>query len=330
MTSIYSTVANPPLRSAEATAAAAPDRRAYRMSSLDMLRGLVIVVMALDHARDFFMTAAVQDPTADPTSGPLLFATRWITHFCAPTFVFLAGTSAGLMASRKTPAELGSFLLTRGLWLLVLEVLVISTAASFSPTGVDGFGGRTYVNLQVIWVIGASMVMLAGAQFLGRRACLVIGAAILLGHNLLDPVWPASMTSGSTAPLWAAFHSRQLYDVGAFAIYFNYPLLPWIGVMFLGFGAAGLFELPARQRDQWLLRIGAGMVVAFILIRALTFNYPQVERRVGSRSRYPSDVPCRARRRCCRAADRGHGQGNLQVVRAVASTIAGTACDADQ
>lgn len=238
------------------------------MSSLDMLRGLVIVVMALDHSRDFFMAGAVQDPTADPSVSPLLFATRWITHFCAPTFVCLAGTSAGLMASRKSSAELGSFLLTRGLWLLVLEVLVISTAASFAPTGVDGFGGRTYVNLQVIWVIGASMVILAGGQFLGRRVCLAIGAAILLGHNLLDAVWPAAMPSASTAPVWAALHSRQFYEVGQFAVYFNYPLLPWIGVMFLGYGAAGLFELPAQQRDKWLLRIGVGMVIAFVLIRA--------------------------------------------------------------
>jgi uncharacterized membrane protein len=269
MSSIHSTVASPPIRSTETTATPASDRRAYRMSSLDLLRGLVIVVMALDHVRDYVMAAAVQDPTADPTSGPLLFATRWITHFCAPTFVFLAGTSAGLMARRRSPAELASFLLTRGLWLIALEVLVISTAASFAPAGVDGFGGRTYVNLQVIWTIGASMVILAGAQFLGRRACLAIGAAILLGHNLLDAIWPAAMTSASTAPLWAALHSRQFYDVGLFAIFFNYPLLPWIGVMFLGYGAAGLFELPAKQRDPWLLRIGMGMVIAFILIRAL-------------------------------------------------------------
>jgi uncharacterized membrane protein len=247
----------------------ASDRRAYRMSSLDMLRGLVIVVMALDHVRDFAMTAAVQDPTADPATGPLLFATRWITHFCAPTFVFLAGTSAGLMASRKTPGELASFLLTRGLWLIVLEAFVISTSWSFAPTGVAGFGGRTYVALQVIWVIGASMVILAGAQFMGRRVCLAIGAAILLGHNLLDAAWPAAMTSGSTAPLWAALHSRQFYDVGSFSIFFSYPLLPWVGVMLVGFGAAGIFELPAAKRDKLLLRIGIGLVVTFILIRAL-------------------------------------------------------------
>jgi uncharacterized membrane protein len=247
----------------------AADRRAYRMSSLDMLRGLVIVVMALDHVRDFIMTAAVQDPTADPSTGPLLFATRWITHLCAPTFVFLAGTSAGLMASRKSPLELASFLLTRGLWLIALEAIVISTAWSFAPTGVDGLGGRTYVALQVIWVIGASMVILAGAQFLGRRACLVIGATILLGHNLLDAAWPAAMTSGSTAPLWAALHSRQFYDVGSFAIFFSYPLLPWVGVMLLGYGAAGLFELPTKKREERLLRIGVSLVIAFIVIRAL-------------------------------------------------------------
>src|SRR6185503_18886673 len=98
----------------------------------------------------------------------------------------------------------------------------ISMTWTFAPTGVDESGGRTYVALQVIWVIGASMVLLAGAQFLGRRTCLIIGAAILLGHNLLDAVWPAANTSDSTAPLWAALHSRQRYNVGQFAIYFSY------------------------------------------------------------------------------------------------------------
>ena len=224
--------------------------------------------MALDHVRDYFMFGAVQDPAADPSSSALLFATRWITHFCAPTFVFLAGTSAGLMSGRKTPTELGSFLLTRGLWIIALEVFVISTASSFAPTGVDGFGGRIYIALQVFWSIGASMVVLAGAQFLGRRACLAIGAAIVLGHNLLDPLWPAANSVASTAPVWAALHSRQFYEVGPFAIFFSYPLLPWIGVMLLGFGTAGLFELPAKARDSRLLRIGVALVIAFVLMRA--------------------------------------------------------------
>jgi uncharacterized membrane protein len=276
MSSIQPTIATPAIRSTAATATTSADRRAYRMSSLDILRGLVIVVMALDHVRDFVMTAAVQDPTADPTTGPLLFATRWITHFCAPTFVFLAGTSAGLMASRKTPAELASFLVTRGLWLIVLELLLISPSWSFAPTGIVEAGGRIYLALQVIWVIGASMILLAGAQFLGRSACLAIGAAILLGHNLLDAVWPAASTTGNTAGVWAALHARQLYEVGAFRIFFSYPLLPWIGVMFLGFGSAGLFELPEKLRNQRLVRIGIALIAAFILIRTVNvYGDPQ-------------------------------------------------------
>src|SRR6185295_6932423 len=125
------------------------------------------------------------------------------------------------------------------------------------------------VALQVIWVIGASMVVLAGAQFLGRRACLAIGAAIIVGHNLLDAVWPAASTTGSTAPVWAALHARELYEVGPFSIFFSYPLLPWIGVMLVGYGAAGLFELPEKRRSERLLRIGAALIIAFMVVRAL-------------------------------------------------------------
>jgi uncharacterized membrane protein len=264
-------VASPPIRIAEPVALATPttDRRAYRLSSLDILRGLVIIVMALDHVRDFVMTAAVQDPMSDPKTGSLLFATRWITHFCAPTFVFLAGTSAGLMAGRKSPAEIASFLFTRGLWLIALEFLVVSTAWTFSPMGIPEFGGRIYFGLQVIWAIGASMVLLAAGQHLGRRVCLAIGAVIVLGHNLLDPVWPAASSTTSTAGPWAALHARQLYEMGAFRVFFSYPLLPWAGVMLLGFGAAGLFELPEKRRNAGLVRFGVGFVLAFLLIRAL-------------------------------------------------------------
>ncbi len=244
------------------------DRRAYRLSSLDILRGLVIVVMALDHVRDFAMTAAVQDPAADPDVSPWLFATRWITHFCAPTFVLLAGTSAGLMAGRKSPTELAWFLLTRGLWLIVLELTIVSLSWTFAPTGIAEWGGRTNLALQVIWCIGASMVLLAGAQFLGRRACLAIGAAIVLGHNLLDAGWPPSSTTTATGPAWAVLHARQVWEAGEFRIFFSYPLLPWVGVLFLGFGAAGVFELPAERRRTLLVRIGIALIAAFILLRA--------------------------------------------------------------
>lgn len=249
-------------------AAPVSDRRAYRMTSIDILRGLVIVVMALDHVRDYVMVGSMQDPTADPTTGPLLFATRWITHFCAPTFVFLAGVSAGLMAQRKSPSNLARFLLLRGLWLVVVEVLVVSTAASFAPMGIAELGGRTYIGLQVIWAIGASMLALAGAQYLGPRACLAIGAAIVFGHNLLDAVWSAGRTVGTPEPLWIVLHARQVYEVGPLSIYFSYPLLPWIGVMLVGYASASLFQGPAKLRDDRLMRIGIGLLLGFVLARA--------------------------------------------------------------
>jgi uncharacterized membrane protein len=112
-------------------------------------------------------------------------------------------------------------------------------------------------------------VVLAGAQFAGRHACLAIGAAIVLGHNLLDSVWPAASTTGTTGPLWVVLHARQVYEVGPLSIFFSYPLLPWIGVMLMGYGSAGLFELPEKRRGELLLRFGIGMVVAFVLLRAL-------------------------------------------------------------
>ena len=251
----------------ERMTSASSDQRAYRLSAIDALRGLVIVIMALDHCRDFLMLGTAQDPMANPDITPLLFATRWITHFCAPTFVFLAGTSAGLMLARKSPAELGRFLLARGAWLVLIEVLVISTGWTFAPGGMEQLGGRTMVILQVIWALGASMIVLAGAQFLGRRNCLVIGALIVLGHNLLDPIWPPGTAD---APLWVGLHARGVgFVLGPWQVLSAYPLLPWVGVMLLGFGASPLFEQAPRLRQRRLLQIGMAMVLAFVLLRAL-------------------------------------------------------------
>ena len=234
-----------------------------------MLRGLVIVVMAIDHVRDYFNFGGEADPMANPAIGAALFFTRWITHFCAPVFVFLAGTSAGLMTSRKTPSALGKFLFTRGLWLIVVECVVVATAWSFAPWGIEQLGGRVGVVMQVIWVIGASMVVLAGAQFLGQRVCLVIGVSIVLGHNLLDPIWP--VTSGlfdAAHPVWVALHAQMRTDIGPFSFVWVYPLVPWIGVMLLGFGTAPLFHGPARKRDARLLACGVAATAAFVVLRA--------------------------------------------------------------
>jgi uncharacterized membrane protein len=252
-----------------ADAGAKRDQRSYRLTSIDMLRGLVIVIMALDHVRDFVMVGGVQDPMSDPNISPLLFFTRWITHFCAPVFVLLAGTSAGLMAARKTPSALGGFLLRRGLWILFIEVTVLSTALTFSPLGLAPLDGRTLVILQVLWAIGASMIVLAGAQFLGRQACLLIGIGIVLAHNLLDSFWPPNNLLGIGSPVWVALHALMSSVVGPFQFAFAYPLLPWIGVMLLGFGAASLFRETPEKRNSQLVRIGLTLTVAFVILRAL-------------------------------------------------------------
>jgi uncharacterized membrane protein len=248
------------------------DARNYRLSDIDMVRGLAIALMAIDHARDYLLAGTVQDPAANPNVSAAIFFTRWITHFCAPVFVFLAGTSAGLMVTRRSSAWLGGFLLKRGLWLIVVEFFVISTGWFFSPLGLDRLGGLIPVGMQVIWAIGASMVVLAGAQFLGRRACLVIGLAIVVGHNLLDPVWPHTVAPPdgvtSTGPLWAALHSQILQVWGPFRLRFQYPLLPWIGVMLFGFGASQIFLEPPERRRRLLLASGLAGVVGFVLLRA--------------------------------------------------------------
>ena len=248
---------------------AAQDARSYRLSNIDMLRGLVIVIMAIDHVRDFFMLAGVQDPMAQPDIPTSVYLTRWVTHFCAPVFVFLAGTSAGLMAARKSRHELAAFLCKRGVWLIFVEVFIISTAWTFSPfDGVPELGGSTLVILQVIWAIGASMIVLAGCQYLGTRICLIIGVAIVFGHNCLDGIWPAGQLLGGTDPFWYSLHSWSSTVIGPVFVATAYPLLPWIGVMLLGYATAFIFEKPATERDLVLLKAGIAMIVAFAVIRA--------------------------------------------------------------
>lgn len=263
---------SPSVAVAEAGArTAGTNARAYRIESLDLLRGLVIVIMALDHVRDFMMTAAASDPMADANIAPALFFTRWITHFCAPVFVCLAGVSAGLMTARRGPHALGAFLAKRGLWLIAVEFFVVSTAVTFAPFGIAEFGGRTVVVMQVIWAIGASMIVLAAAQFLGQRACLVLGLVIVAGHNLLDLVWPipAGGPFEIGPPLWVSLHAQMAVAVGPFVLGFIYPVVPWIGVMLFGFGVAPVWQQPPARRDATLWRSGVAATAAFIVLRAI-------------------------------------------------------------
>ena len=244
------------------------DQRGYRLNAIDMVRGLVIVIMAIDHVRDFVMVGSEQDPMSNPNVAAAVFFTRWITHFCAPVFVLLAGTSAGLMTARRSPHALARFLVSRGVWLMFIEIFVISTLVSFAPRGIPELGGRIFVGMQVIWAIAASMLVLAALQYMGRRACLYVGIAILVGHNLLDPVWPANAIF-EERPLWVALHAQMSFHAGPFQFFFLYPVLAWIGVMLVGFGAAEMFELPAARRNAALLRAGAALTAAFVVLRAI-------------------------------------------------------------
>jgi uncharacterized membrane protein len=245
------------------------NQRAYRLDSIDMLRGLVLVIMAIDHVRDFFLFGAEQDPMTNPNVSAALFATRWITHFCAPVFVLLSGVSAGLVGARKGPGDLAQFLFTRGMWLIFVEIFIVATLATFSPLGLPQTGGLISVNMQVIWAIGASMVVLSGLQRLGRGACLGIGAAIVCGHNLLDAIWPASKLAEQHWPLWVALHSQMTVVAGPFLLRFVYPVLPWIGVMSLGFGVSRVFENDAARRNAILLRAGVLLTAGFLVVRGI-------------------------------------------------------------
>lgn len=239
---------------------AAPAPGAQRISEIDMLRGLVIILMALDHVRDYFHAGGFRvDPLDPATTTPLLYATRWITHLCAPAFVFLAGVSAYLQWRKgKTGATLARFLLTRGLWLIVMEATILSFGWSF------GFPYPLF--LQVIWAIGWSMIALAGLVLLPRVAVLGVGLAIVVGHNLLDPITPQQF--GDYALIWTFLHEGGPIFVGAQPIgLFAYPIVPWIGVMAVGFGAGPLLVEPAQTRDRKLLMIGLAMLAIFLLLR---------------------------------------------------------------
>src|SRR5579859_788998 len=195
-----------------------------RLDSLDLLRGLVMVVMVLDHTRDY-LAAGGFNPR-DVNDAPL-FLTRWITNFCAPTFVFLAGVSAHLYASRgRSLAELRKFLVTRGLWLIFLELIVIRFAWTFSLR-VD------VIILQVIWVIGAGLLVLSGLIYLPRSAIAVFGIVLIAGHDLLDGLTAARF--GSFGWLWMLLHQQGLLNPGGrVAILELYPLVPWVAVMAAG------------------------------------------------------------------------------------------------
>src|SRR5215212_10179544 len=170
-----------------------------RIQSIDFLRGLVMILMALDHVRMYFAFGTwYSEPTNLATTTPLLFFTRWITHFCAPVFVFLAGTSAFLYSTKEASVKQTAwFLLTRGLWLIIVELVVVNFAWTFDVT-------YSFRILQVIWAIGISMVVLSALVFLSKGLILVIGTLLVCGHNLLDPI--TRKGSSASDMFWYALH----------------------------------------------------------------------------------------------------------------------------
>lgn len=236
-----------------------PNKR--RIESIDILRGIVMVIMALDHSRDYFHTADA--PLNLATTTTFLFFTRWITHFCAPIFVFLSGTSIYLQSLRKTRKTLQSFLIKRGLWLIFIEVFVISFAWTFNPN-------YNLIIFQVIWAIGISMVCLGLLIRLPYNFILVLGLVIVFGHNILDF---AEAAPGFKAGFW-----WDLFHHGNFAMYpitqnhillILYPFVPWAGLMMLGY-CTGIFfssKYSAVQRRKILNRIGVALLLFFIVLR---------------------------------------------------------------
>ena len=235
-----------------------------RLASMDVLRGLVMVIMALDHTRDFFSNSAnLFDPTDLAHTSPMLFFTRWITHFCAPVFVFLAGAGAYLSLTRgKDECELSKFLITRGVWLIFLELFVIS------PLGWSLSLSFAFTRLQVIWVIGISMVTLGGLILIWpSRLIAGLGVAMILGHDLFDG--PHAAWLGEAAGAWRIVHQIQFFTLWRrHTVASLYTLIPWIGVMMAGYGFGELLTFQKARRRRVVMLLGASMTVGFVLIRA--------------------------------------------------------------
>jgi uncharacterized membrane protein len=229
-----------------------------RLDHVDLLRGLVMVIMVLDHVRAY-LTEVRFDPTDLTRTDAALFATRWITPYCAPVFMFLAGASAWIAGTRRSRGQLARFLLTRGLWLVLLEFTVVSFGWYFTTRMTLG------PVAQVIWAIGASMVVLAGLIYLPRPAIAAFGLLLVLGHNLLDGITPASL--GALAPLWKILHVPGPLEI--VPVFLRYPLIPWVGVMALGYVAGKLVFREDTAGARRLLAAGAGMIAAFVVLRTL-------------------------------------------------------------
>jgi uncharacterized membrane protein len=266
------------LVSASSSVAMEPSRRVL---SVDIVRGAAMVVMVLDHTRDFAHDAALRvNPLDVMQPDPTAFFTRWITHFVAPAFVLLAGVAARLQLQRgRSRPSLARYLLVRGLFLIALELTVVRFGIFFSTDL------SLLALLQVIWVLGASMIVLAGLLFLGDAAVLAFAAVLIVGHNATD-----GLTVGPPwQEVWALLHGGS-FQIGDSTVLVLYPLVPWVGVMALGFVLGRTYEWPQLQRTRLFISLGVGLVVAWVALRwlnaygdpGLRITYPDPMRTVLS------------------------------------------------
>lgn len=236
-----------------------------RILSIDILRGLVMIIMALDHTRDFFhLGGMTSDPMNPDTTNIFLFFTRWITHFCAPTFVFLSGVSAYLSARNKDPKQASSFLIKRGIWLIIVEIVIITLGLTFNPL-------YNVIILQVIWAIGWSMILLGIASRISHRLVLVIGLVLFFGLNIFNYITtPDTSTFGGG--VFAAFFTTNGMFIGLggnYTLGVLYAVLPWTGAMFLGFSIGQWYspQFDAQRRKRLLLYTGLALFVLFLVLR---------------------------------------------------------------
>jgi uncharacterized membrane protein len=249
-----------PIAVASGELSGAPARS--RIQSVDILRGLVMIIMALDHVRDFLHSDAQHfDPADLSQTTPVLFFTRWITHFCAPTFMFLAGTGAYLQSRRaESLTVVARFLWTRGLWLVVLELTWVRWLGWNMSFGTD------LIFLWVIWALGISMIALAGLIFVPWRVLLGTSLVVILLHNTLDAVTPAQF--GPASWLWTVLHVPGLIAVSPHVTILDfYSLIPWIFVMAAGYCFGRVMDLESEQRRRMLLRLGSALIGAFVVLR---------------------------------------------------------------
>jgi uncharacterized membrane protein len=259
---------------AESLTSSAPSRA--RIDSIDLLRGIVMVIMMLDHTRDFVHRDVLMgfDPTDLSRTNVMLFFTRWVTHFCAPVFVFLAGMGTYLQFARgKSKKDISRFLVTRGLWLIVLEFTVVRFAVFFH------LDYRFFGPAQVIWVLGVSMIVLAALIYLPLRIVAAFGVGIIFLHNLLDRFhvegWhgPNSPVPSALAKLWIVLHQPlEAFPVDGFpspVVFVVYPVIPWVGVMAAGYAFGSLYQMDAQRRRQLLIIMGATATALFIVLRLI-------------------------------------------------------------